>query len=389
MFKRTLVLPKRQHCFLFGARNTGKSTLLHAQFPQENCLWFNLLDPQVEDQFAREPQELAALVAASPATVTHIIVDEVQKVPRLLDLIHHLIESTDKIFIMSGSSARKLKRGGANLLAGRAFVYHLYPLTFSELGERFVLNEALHWGLLPQAVSYETDQLRRQFLQAYALTYLKEEISMEQVVRRLNPFRRFLEVAAQCNGKIVNFAKVARDVGVDPKTVREYFQILEDTLLGFFLEPFQTSFRKRLSQKPKFYLFDPGIVRVLARRLSIVLQPGTSAYGEAFEHLVILECMKATDYAQLEYRFSYLSTKDDMEIDLIVERPGQPLLCIEIKSATHIVEQDLTSFIKLTQALGDCEAICLCNVPQAKQYQAVLVLPWREGIKQFFIDVAA
>jgi predicted AAA+ superfamily ATPase len=182
---------------------------------------------------------------------------------------------------MTGSSARKLKRGGANLLAGRAFVYHLFPFSFVEVGEMFDLEKALNWGMLPQIFATRTNDDRVRFLQAYAYTYLKEEIAAEQIVRKLGPFRRFLEVAAQCNGKIINYAKIASDVGVDDKTVKEYFLTLEDTLIGFFLEPFQHSFRKRLSHKPKFYFFDLGVTKALARTLTVELRPSTSAYGEA------------------------------------------------------------------------------------------------------------
>ncbi len=201
-----------------------------------------------------------------------MLLDEIQKVPKLLDEVHRLIEEkTDKIFILTGSSARKLKHGGANLLAGRAFVYHLFTLSCFELKEKFDLEKALHWGTLPKIFSLDGDSEKSEFLRSYADTYLKEEIWNEQVVRKLQPFRRFLEVAAQCNGKIINYANIARDVGVDDKTIKEYFCILEDTMIGFFLEPFRNSFRKRLVEKPKFYFFDTGIVRSLSRRLSVPL----------------------------------------------------------------------------------------------------------------------
>jgi uncharacterized protein len=196
---------------------------------------------------------LKAIVEGLPETVTHVVVDEIQKLPKLLDIVHSLIEKTNKYFILTGSSARKLKYGGANLLAGRAFVYHLFPFSFLELKDNFNFSTAMQFGMLPKLWSYDTDEERSLFLQAYAFTYLKEEIRGEQLTKNLDAFRRFLEVAAQCNGKIINYANLARDVGVDDKTIKEYFTILEDTLVGFLLEPFQHSFRKRLSQKPKFY----------------------------------------------------------------------------------------------------------------------------------------
>lgn len=164
---------------------------------------------------------------------------------------------------MTGSSARQLRRGGANLLAGRAFVYYLHSLSCFELQDEFDLEKALQWGTLPRTFSLDESIEKNEFLRSYADTYLKEEIWNEQVIRKLHPFRCFLEVAAQCNGKIINYANISRDVGVDDKTIKEYFLILEDTMIGFFLEPFHNSFRKRLVEKPKFYFFDPGVVRAL------------------------------------------------------------------------------------------------------------------------------
>jgi predicted AAA+ superfamily ATPase len=266
-------------------------------------------------------------------------------------------------------------------------VYHLFPFSFLELGEKFQLSEALHWGMLPRIIHLDTSEEKLRFLQAYAQTYLKEEIWHEQLIRNLDPFRRFLEVSAQCNGKIINYKNIADDVGVDDKTVKNYFNLLEDTLVGFFLEPFQHSFRKRLSQKPKFYYFDTGVVRSLTRTLSLPLKPGTSAYGDVFEQFVIIESLKAANYYQPEFRFSYLKTKDDAEIDLVVERPGLPVLLIEIKSNTHIKPHDLSSFIRLSQDFPNAEVVCFSNDPHPKQIAHITVLAWQEGIKKYFVKM--
>ena len=384
MFERSLSLPQDQHFFLFGARNTGKSTLLAHQFHSSHCLWIDLLDPEEELRFTRNPNELCQAVEAMLPHQTHVVLDEIQKIPKLLNVVHSLIEKSNKYFVMSGSSARKLKRGGVNLLAGRAFVYHLHPYTVQEWGTAFQLIHNLQWGALPRLHQFTEDEQRQRFLQAYAHTYLKEEIWSEQFIRRLDPFRRFLEVAAQMNGKIVNFAKIARDVGADGKTIKEYFNLLEDTLVGFFLEPFQHSFRKRLSLRPKFYFFDIGITRALARQLSLPLQPRTSYYEEVFEHFIILECIKLADYYYTEYRFSYLSTKDDAEVDLVVERPGKPLLFIEIKSSNNVQQVDLRTFSALAKDFGECQALCFSQDPRPKQLDNVTVLPWEEGIKRYF-----
>jgi predicted AAA+ superfamily ATPase len=386
MLLRLLNLPQNNSFFLFGARGTGKSTLTKKTF-HKRAFYINLLLASEEDRYARNPDTLAAEVIALPPHITHIIIDEVQKIPKLLDIVHNLIESTDKRFILTGSSARRLKMTGVNLLAGRAFVYHLYPFSFIELGEKFSLEKALRWGMLPKIAFFSTDEEKLQFLLAYSQTYLKEEIWAEHFIKNLDPFRRFLEVSAQCNGKIINYAKVARDVGVDDKTVKEYFSLLEDTLIGFYLETFQHSFRKRLSQKPKFYYFDTGVSRALSRQLTVPLKPKTSVYGEAFEHFIITECIKLASYYKPEYRFSYLKTKDDNEIDLVVERPGLPLLFIEIKSNDNISIEDLSAFIKIVSDFKPepCEAICFSNDPHAKQYGQVSVFPWQEGIKKYFL----
>lgn len=383
--KRFLELPKNHSFFLFGPRGAGKSTLVRKQFNDEECVLFDLLEARYEQKFSRNPDELKDVVLALPKEKTHIIIDEVQKVPKLLDCVHQLIESTDKHFILTGSSARKLKRGGANMLAGRAFVYHLHPLSIFELDEGFNLNERLQWGMLPKILEYKQDSFRKKYLETYAYAYLKEEVWEEQLVKNLDPFRRFLEVAAQMNGKIINYSNIAKDVGVDPKTVEKYYSILEDTMLGFLLESFHHSFRKRLSTKPKFYFFDTGVTRALSRRLSIPYVPGNGAYGNAFEHFVILECLKLSSYFFEEYRFSYLQTKGDVEVDLIVERPGQSLLFIEIKSTSHITEDDISSFWHLTKDFLDCEAVCFSNDPLEKRWDHVRAIPWVEGIKRFFV----
>jgi predicted AAA+ superfamily ATPase len=383
-FKRLIDLTLTYSFFLFGARNTGKSTLLTERFTPDFALWINLLQPEQEWRFARNPSELRHIVQALPSNITHIVIDEVQKVPALLNVVHELIVTTSKKFVMTGSSARRLKHGSANLLAGRAFVYNLYPLTSIELGEYFNLDDALRWGTLPQVISLPAPQDKQQFLQAYTQTYLKEEIWAEQFVKQLEPFRNFLEVAAQANGKIVNYANIARDTGISDKVVKEYFSLLEDTLIGFHLPPFLHSFRKRLSHKPKFYFFDLGVVRALTQQLSIPLQAGTSGYGEAFEHFIILECMSLARYANLEYRFSFLRTKDDVELDLVIERPGNSLLLIEIKSKNQVTGRDVASLNLISKELENSEAVCFSQDLFPKKYDNVLCLHWQDGLKRFF-----
>jgi len=386
MLHRLLSLPNNQNFFLFGARGTGKSTLIKKLFDHHQALYINLLLSEHEERYSQRPDELYHQVLALPSGIKYIIIDEVQKVPKLLDVVHTLIEETNKIFILTGSSARKLKKEGANLLAGRAFVYHLFPFSCLELKDKFNLELALRWGTLPKILSFDNDTERLHFLQAYTATYLKEEIWFEHLIKNLEPFRRFLEVSAQCNGKIINYANIARDVGVDDKTVKEYFSLLEDTLIGFYLEPFQHSFRKRLSQKPKFYYFDTGVVRALARHLTVPLVESTSHYGEVFEHYVITESLRLASNFKPEYRFSFLKTKDDAEVDLVVERPGLPLLFIEIKSSNRIISEDITPFSKIVKDFGECEAVCFTKDSIPKQFDNILVMPWDEGVMNYFTN---
>ncbi len=277
-----------------------------------------------------------------------------------------------------------MKRGGANLLAGRAFVYNFFPLSFLELGKTFDLKFVLEWGSLPEVFRLDNDKERSQFLQAYANTYLKEEIWDEHFVRNLDPFRKFLEVAAQANGKIVNYLNISRDVGVEDKTVASFFTLLEDTLLGFFLEPFHNSFRKRLGQTPKFYFFDPGVVRALSRRLSLPLLEQTPSFGDAFEHFIILEIMRLASYFEPEYRFSYIRTANDVEVDLVIERPGIAPLFIEIKSTDEIERTDLSGFIRISKDFGDCVPICLSRDRFCKKLENVTAYFWQDGIKEIF-----
>ena len=382
MYNRIIRLPEKHSFFLFGARGVGKSTLLESIYGQEAIL-LDLLDPTVEDKFARNPGTLKELLPT--ARSNRIIIDEIQKLPKLLDLVHWAIEKYPTIqFILTGSSARKLRYGAANLLAGRAFFYHLYPFSYLELGEDFILEQALSWGLLPHIFSLSSAQEKTDFLIAYTLMYLKEEVWAEHLIRKLEPFRKFLEVSAQMNGKIINYANIAYDIGVDEKTVKEYFILLEDTLLGFFLEPYHTSIRKRVSKKPKFYYFDVGVTRALANTLNIPLRSKTSYYGEVFEHFIIQECWKLINYFKKDWRFFYLQTKDNAEIDLIIERPGLPLLCIEIKSTQEIHGKDLTTFLALIEDLAECEAVCFSQDPYPKKIGKINAYHWQEGIKQYF-----
>lgn len=382
MFHRQLRLNKRSSFFLFGSRGTGKSTLMHAFFRPREALFIDLLDPVVEDLFNRDPHELERRVSALPGSMKWVVIDEVQRAPRLLDMVHRLIESSPVRFAMTGSSARKLKRGASNLLGGRAFVHTLYPLTHVELGNAFNLQNALRWGTLPRVFQFSRAEDKILFLQSYALTYLREEVAAEQIVRNLNPFRNFLEVAAQCNGQILNYSKVAQDIGVDTKTAQSYFEILEDTLVGFRLPAFHKSVRRSQREAPKFYLFDPGVKRALERTLEHAVAPRTYAFGAAFEHFVILEILRLNDYNRANYRLSHLRTKDHAEIDLVLDRPRDPDILIEIKSTQHVTERDVASLNRFQRDIPHSRAFCFSLDPATKKIGSVRCVPWTQGIKE-------
>ncbi|MBI2342732.1 MAG: ATP-binding protein [Deltaproteobacteria bacterium] len=383
MVGRIQKLNKNSSFFLFGSRGTGKSTLLKAHFSSPETLWIDLLTEADEAKFGRHPDELSRALATT--SYTRVVIDEVQKGPKLLDIVHHEMEKRKHVqFILTGSSARKLKRGRANLLAGRAFTYHLFPLTACELGAQFDLTHALEFGTLPRLLEYSTREEKNEFLRAYVKNYLREEIAIEQLVRNLHPFRDFLEVAAQCNGKIINHAKIGRDIGADDKTVRNYFAILEDTLVGFYLPPFHRSVRKQQREAPKFYFFDPGIVRALSGTLRVELLPQTYAFGNAFEHWVILECHRMNEYHQLDYTLSYLRTKSDVEVDLVVRRPGIADLLIEIKSTTRVTHDDTALLTRFRHDWGSpCEAQVWSLERERKVIDDVLCMYWNEGLQQF------
>jgi len=391
MVDRILKLTKTRSFFLFGARGTGKTTLLRQTFgeladPSKQTIAIDLLDPDQEEVFSRSPARLRDLVAENKDSIQRVIIDEVQKCPKLLDVVHQLTEQKKNIqFVMTGSSARKLKHGGANLLAGRAVSFHLHPFTHLEAPNGDNLLELLSWGSLPKLFEMESDLEKRRFLRAYVQVYLKQEIQLEQLVRDIVSFREFLDLAGQCNGEIINFSNIASRSGVDEKTVARYFEILVDTLVGFFLEPFDESVRARQSLKPKFYLFDLGVTRHIQQGLNSTLVPGSAEYGKAFEHFIICECFRLNDYLERDYKFSYLRTKDGVEIDLVVRLSPKKKILIEIKSTDRVIDADLKSLKSIGKDLAHKEAWVLCNETLARQtVEGIRILPWRQGLKELF-----
>ncbi len=382
MFQRILNPLKSSSFFLFGARNTGKTTLIKKLLAPMPTLSFDLLDPETEDRLIKSPAILKEKILPLAKKIEWVFIDEIQKAPKLINVVHDLIENTKVKFALTGSSARKLKRGGINLLAGRAFVNMLFPLTHIEIGRKFDLNPALEYGTLPKIYSYGSLKEKQEFLRAYTFTYLQEEIKAEQITRKLDPFRNFLEIAAQGNGDIINFTKIANDIGVDVKTVQSYYNILEDTLVGYLLEPFHLSIRKRQRTNPKFYFFDTGVKRALERTLTVELKPQTYAFGKAFEHFIICEILRLANYYSRDYRFSYLRTKDNAEIDLIIERPGMPLALVEIKSTDKVNKQHVGTLNSFEKDFPRCELFCISRDKINRKIENTNCLYWTQGLQE-------
>jgi uncharacterized protein len=379
MFKRLCKPLKSNSFFLFGARGTGKSTLL-TQIMPKGSHYIDLLEEETFDRLVRKPQLLEDL-----CNHTHdwIVIDEVQRIPKLLNIVHRMIEKKKQKFALTGSSARKLKRGSANLLAGRAFVNHLYPLTMLEMADSFDLATTLRWGTLPKLFNLENDIEKKAYLRSYSLTYVKEEIQAEQVLRKLAPFREFLTVSAQMAGKVINFSSIARDVGAHVPTVQSYYQILEDTYLGFVLPHFHRSIRKSQIHAPKFYYFDNGIRNALMGSLDSPVVAGTSVFGELFEAFVIQEIYRLNQYLEKDFRLSFYRTKAGAEIDLVLSK-GRETVLIEIKSTDRIDEIEVQRFERLTADFGKPTKIYfLSRDPHKRNIGSVQCMPWTSFINEF------
>lgn len=323
--------------FLFGARQTGKSTLLRQQCP--DAIYIDLLDSNVRSRLGRRPALLYEMLKDKPSH-TLVVIDEIPLVPELLNEVHRLISEFDHTFILCGSSARKLKRKGHNTLGGRAMPVYLYPLVSCEIPD-FDIDRAVNSGMLPP--HYLAQNAARR-LAAYIDIYLKEEIKEEALVRNLGAFQRFLEVAALTNGEIINNNNIAQDCGVSATTVCAYFDILEDTLVGYRIPAYRHVMKRRLVQAPRFYYFDAGMVNHLLHRQHLVR--GTNEYGQAFEALVMQELYAYLHYSHSTESLSYWRTYTGLEVDAIV---GDARVAIEIKST----EEVLTRHLKGLKAFGE------------------------------------
>lgn len=377
MLERILKLKEIENdsLFLWGSRQTGKSTLLRALFP--NARLYDLLKTDVRMAFQLRP----ALLREECEMLDEgelVIIDEVQKVPALLDEVHWLIENRGLRFILSGSSARKLRRSGANLLGGRALRCTLFPLVSAEIPD-FDFERALNNGMLPRHYLVEDPSKR---IQAYIGDYLQQEIVEEAIVRQLDAFTRFLQVAALSNTEIVNYTNIAQDCAVSAKTVKEYFTILEETMLGFYLPAYTRTVKRRLTLSPKFYFFDVAIPNHLLHR--VPLKKGTDIYGHATEHLVVQELRAFLSYTYGEEMvMSYWRTLDGKyEVDVLISdrTSNEVRMAIEVKSADNVTSSDTKGLKAFGEEHPDAKLILLSMEERPRMMNGIEVWP----VEQFF-----
>ena len=374
MFARKLLLQELENdsVFLFGARQTGKSTLVKEKFP--HAKYYDLLKSDVFERLFRAPWQFREeLELYSPNEL--VIVDEIQKIPQLLDEVHWLIHNRRLRFLLCGSSARKLKRCGANLLGGRAIREVLHPLVSAEIPD-FDIIKAVNHGLLPD--HYLSADPRKK-LQAYVGNSLQEEILEEALLRNLRTFVRFLDIAALTNGEMVNFTNIAADCGVSSPTVREYFSILEETMFGYFVPAFAKTVKRRVTQAPKFYLFDVGVANYLTKRTS--LQPGSLDFGKAFEHLIIHELTAYLNYTFSEETLSYWRTSNGYEVDAVL---GDAQVAIEIKSSEEVQSRHLKGLKAFSEEHPQARLIAVSLDPSPRRMNNVEIYPATAFLKKLW-----
>ena len=384
MYKRLLKMdiPPRQSAFLWGARKTGKSTYLKMTFPE--ATYYDLLKSELYFQFLKAPhlfrEEILSIESEKPNST--IIVDEVQKIPALLDNIHWLIENTAAQFILCGSSARKLKKEGVNMLGGRAWRFHFFPLVYPEL-PKFDLLHILKHGTIP--VHYDSKNITRA-MTSYVDDYLSQEIQAESLVRNLPAFSRFLDALRFTAGEMVNYTTISRQAGVDAKTVREYFTILVDTLIGYFLFPYRKKVnRDIIKDTPKFYLFDVGLSTYL-KRSSIKDLRGPEA-GQALESYIYQELYAYVHYKERRIDITYWRTKSGHEVDFIL---GDGEVALEVKVSADIAPSDLKGLQAFMEEHPSTRAIVVANVDRSRLMKGkngdINILPIERFLQKLWKD---
>ncbi len=370
--------PPEKHFFLFGPRGTGKTTWLRKLFP--NALWLDLLDPEVYRNYSARLERLQDLLYGNPQK-TNVVIDEIQKVPDLLGLIHKLIEEKrGQRFIMTGSSARKLKRAGVDLLAGRAILRTLHPFMAAELGESFSLNQALKSGLVPLVLDSSDPQ---EVLRTYGALYLKEEVQFEGLVRNVGNFSRFLEAVSFSHASLLNISNIARECQVERKVVSSYIEILEDLLLAFRLQVFTKRAKRATSIHPKFYLFDVGVFRSL--RPSGPLDQPSEIEGPALEGLVAQHLRAWMAYSRGSHELYFWRTRSGVEVDFILYGP-EGIWAIEVKNTERLRSEDMRALRAFRDDYPDSHALLIYRGTERLLRGEILCLPCEEFLKSLVPD---
>lgn len=362
-------LPQRQSAFLWGPRKTGKTTYLKRHFP--HSLVYDFLKTDLFFEISKNPALLRErLLAKDKSVLKHpIILDEVQKVPQVFDEVHWLIENKGLRFILCGSSARKLKRGPTNLLGGRAWRYEMFPLVTAEV-KRVDLLRILNHGMIP--LHYLQGEDYRRSLKAYVQDYLKEEIFAEGLTRNIPAFSRFLDAVGYSHGELTNYSNIASDCGIDSKTVKEYHQILIDTLLAVRIEPFKRrQSRQIITKAPKYYLFDVGVAGYLTRR-HLETQRGAE-FGKAFEHFLLMEIVAYRSYRNRDFEINFWRTKTGLEVDFVLAG-GE--VAIEIKGSSRLNYRDLHGLLAFMDKHSPKRSIVVCNEKEKRVHGKIEILPW-------------
>ena len=363
---------ENESVFLWGARQTGKSTLLKMLFPEVR--YIDLLKSDEFARYSRRPALLREELSLLPEGEL-VIIDEIQKLPALLDEVHWLISNHHLRFILSGSSARKLRRSGVNLLGGRAIRKHLYPFVSAEIPD-FDLVKACNNGMLPRHYLVDNPANR---LHAYVGDYLLQEIKAEALTRNLNTFTRFMEVAALSNGEILNYNNIASECGVSAPTVKEYFSILEETLVGYIIPAFTKNVKRRVTQSPKFYYFDVGVANFLLKRTA--LSPGSPEFGHAFEHFIIQELIAYIGYFRPLQNLSYWRTSSGYEVDAII---GNAEVAIEIKSSGEVQSHHTKGLKAFSEEFPDCRLTLVSLDKYPHRINNIEVYPVSEFLKRLW-----
>lgn len=359
MYPRTVKYSKTQSFFLLGPRGTGKSTWVKAEFPE--ALYIDLLDQALYQSYLRSPELFKEHILGSKKK--WIIVDEIQRCPELLNYVHQLIENNKLKFVLTGSSARKLKKQSVNLLAGRALVQKFYPLTAIEIGKDFVLQTALKFGLLPMSLTVDDPC---NFLKSYVGTYLREEVQQEALTRNLALFSQFLEALAFSQGEVLNTQNIASDVGVDRKTIEAYIQVIEDLMLGTRLAVFQVKAKRKMSSRPKFYYFDVGVYRTLRKKGP--LDSEEQFDGPAIETLVLQNLKALIDNKNYSAEVFFYRTTAKVEVDFVLY--GEDSFCaIEVKRTSKIRNEDLAALriFKTDYPKAKCFVFCMEEKPRTTE----------------------